>query len=68
MLNQHQRLQLKNRNDKTSEPSKDYTEYKIVDSEQQKVIRQYKIPHTSYQPVNYATENQYASRIETYCI
>jgi hypothetical protein len=35
MLNQHQRLQLKNRNDKTSEPSKDHIEYKIVDSEQQ---------------------------------
>ena len=68
MLNQHQRLQLKNRNDKTNEPSKDHIEYKIADSEKQTVILQYKIPHTSYQPVNYSTENQYATRIETYCI
>ena len=58
---------VKNRNDKTIEPSKDRIEYKIVDSEQRTVIRQYKIPHTSYQSVNYSTENQYANRNETYC-
>ena len=58
---------VKNRNDKTNEPSKDRIEYKIVDSEQRTVIRQYKIQHASYQSVNYSTENQYASRNETYC-
>ena len=58
---------VKNRNDKANEPSKDRIEYKIVDAEQRTVIRQYKIPHTSYQSVNCSTENQYASRNETYC-
>ena len=58
---------VKNRNDKTNESSKDRVEYKIVASEQRTAVRQYKIPHTSYQSVNYSTENQYASRNETYC-
>jgi hypothetical protein len=49
---------VKKRNDKTNEPSKDHIKYKIVDSEQRPVIRQYKIPHTSFQSVNYSTENQ----------
>jgi hypothetical protein len=39
---------VKNRNDKRNEPSKDHIEYKIVDSEQRTVIRQYKVPHTSF--------------------
>lgn len=58
---------VKNRNDKMNEPSRDLIEYKIVDLEQRTVVRQYKIPHTSYHSVNYSTENQYASRDETYC-
>ena len=27
-----------------------------------KIIRQFKIPHTSYQPVNHSTENRHANR------